>query len=349
MKRILLLLGQTASGKSAVGRILARRFDDAHRERFDAEILSLDSMKVYRGMDVGTAKPSAGEQSEVPHHLIDLVEPTEPFSTGRYREAFEDALAGVRGRGKTPIVEGGTALYAKALVSGFFEGPAADWPLREELKARAIADGPESLHAELAEVDPAYAAKIHPNDVRRVVRGLEVHRLTGKPLSSFHVHFGSGAGSGSTGLPPSPAGLRGAGTASGRFRIIVLRRTAEDLRERIRARVKAMFAAGWVDEAEALLARHPRLDRTPRQALGYRAIWKALEEGRDPRAEEEGIAGATWKFARKQMAWFKTFPDVTWIDVRSDETAAEIAVKIEECSRAGGNPNVQIPNPTCPP
>ena len=318
MDRILLLLGQTASGKSAVGRIIARRAG--------AEILSLDSMKVYRGMDIGTAKPTAEEQSEVPHHLIDLVEPTEPFSTGRYLEAFEDALAGVRGRGKTPVVEGGTALYAKALIDGLFEGPAADWGLREELKARAAKEGPERLHAELAAVDPVYAGKIHPNDVRRVVRGLEVHRLTGNPLSSLHVQFGSGAG-------------------SGRFRIVVLRRSPEDLRERIRARVKSMFASGWIDEAAALLKRHARLDRTPRQALGYRAIWRALEEGRDPRAEEEGIVRATWTFARKQMGWFKTFPNVAWIDVRPDETVAEIAARIEECPRAGGNPNVQIQNP----
>ena len=306
MDRILLLLGQTASGKSAVGRIVARRTG--------AEILSLDSMKVYRGMDIGTAKPSAEEQSEIPHHLIDLVEPTEPFSTGRYLDAFEDALAEVRGRGKTPLVEGGTALYAKALIDGLFEGPAADWGLRDELKARAAKEGPERLHADLAAVDPAYAGKIHPNDVRRVVRGLEVHRLTGKPLSSLHVQFGSGAG-------------------AARFRIVVLRRLLEDLRERIRTRVKSMFAAGWIDEAADLLARHARLDRTPRQALGYRAIWRALEEGRDPRAEEEGIVKATWTFARKQMGWFKTFPDVIWVDVSAGDSTECVARRVCESSK----------------
>ena len=301
MNPVLMVLGQTASGKSEAARVAA--------ERLGGEILSLDSMKIYRGMDVGTAKPTAGERRRVPHHLLDLVDPVEVFSTGRYLAAFEEALAGVRARGKVPVVEGGTALYAKALLDGLFEGPPADWELREALKSRAAREGPEPLHAELAAVDPVYAAKIHPHDTRRVVRALEVHRLTGRPLSSHHVQFGSGTG-------------------ASRFRVVILRRAPEDLKERIRRRVRRMFEAGWIDEVLVLRDRHGRLGRSARQAIGYRAILKALDEVRAPEAEEEGIVKATWTFARRQMTWFKTFSGASWIDVGSNEPAESVAGRL---------------------
>jgi len=175
------IVGPTASGKGAVAALVA--------ERDGAEILSLDSMKVYRGMDVGTAKAPPERRARVPHHLLDLVEPTEPYSTRLWVAEAEQVLLEVAGRGRLPLLVGGTALYLKAILHGLFEGPEADWSLRAALKAEASDRGAPALHRRLRTVDPVAARRIDPNDLRRIVRALEVFLLTGAPISTLQTQF----------------------------------------------------------------------------------------------------------------------------------------------------------------
>ena len=178
------LTGPTAAGKTAVGIELARRLG--------AEIISLDSMALYCGMDIGTAKPSPAERRGVAHRFIDIIQPSEEFSVAQYLAAATAAANEIAASGKRVLFVGGTALYLKALLRGLFEGPTADWKLRRELEEVARVEGTEALHKRLAEVDPAAAAKLHPNDVRRIIRALEVHRVTGKPISSLQQQFDRG-------------------------------------------------------------------------------------------------------------------------------------------------------------
>jgi len=276
--RLWFLVGPTASGKTAVGIEVA--------EQVGAEILSLDSMAIYRGMDIGTAKPTAAEQARVPHHLIDLVEPHEAFSTGRYVEAAETAIADMAARGRRPLFVGGTALYLKALTEGFFDGPPADWPLRERLEAEAAEHGTSPLHERLRRVDPAAAARIHPNDLRRVVRALEVYETTGAPISEQQTQFGS----------PSQD-----------YECIVagLRRDRAELYERINRRVDAMFAAGLVEEVEGLLEAPRGISHAAAQFVGYAEIIAHLR-GEMTLEEARGkVKTRTRRFARRQLTWFR--------------------------------------------
>ena len=220
------LTGPTAAGKTAVAIELARRLN--------AEIVSLDSMCVYRRMDVGTAKPTAAERASVPHHMIDVVDPAEEFSVAQYLETAQRVAEEIKARGKQVLFVGGTALYLKALLRGLFSGPPADWKLRQELEEIARVEGREALHRRLAEVDAAAAAKLHPNDVRRVIRALEVHATTGVPISQLQQQFDQGR-------------------AAAECRVFVLDWPREELDERIRRRVDAMFAAGLVQEVRGLV------------------------------------------------------------------------------------------------
>jgi tRNA dimethylallyltransferase len=179
---LVVLTGPTASGKEAAALLLAASIG--------AEIVSADSMKIYRGMDIGTAKASLEERARVPHHLVDVAGPSEAWSVGRYVKEADRAIHDVASRGAVPLVVGGTPMWIKGLLEGIFEGPSADWAMRGELMDRAERDGAPALHRELASVDPAAAAKIHPNDVRRIVRALEVHRLTGRPISEWQAEWG---------------------------------------------------------------------------------------------------------------------------------------------------------------
>src|SRR5262245_53528210 len=173
--------GPTASGKTAVGIELAHKIG--------AEIISLDSMALYRGMDIGTAKPTADERRLIPHHLIDILDPSEEFSVAQYLEAATAAASEITARGKEVFFVGGTALYLKSLLRGLFSGPPANWKLRRELEETARVEGPAALHARLAQIDPTAAAKLHPNDVRRIIRALEVHETIGQPISSLQQQF----------------------------------------------------------------------------------------------------------------------------------------------------------------
>jgi tRNA dimethylallyltransferase len=277
------LIGPTASGKSALALALA--------ERLGAEVLCVDSMTIYRGMDLGTAKPAPDERRRVPHHLLDVAEPDEPFTVARFVELADAVIAGARRRGVPLIAVGGTPLYFKALFEGLFEGPGADRDLRARLHAL---DG-ATLHARLLEIDPAAAGRIHVNDRKRLVRALEVFELTGRTISSFQTHWTDG-----------PA--RHAAVWLG------LHWDRDALNRRINARVRAMIEAGWLDEVRGLLARHGRLSHTATEAAGYAELIRHL--GGEVSLDDaiESIKIATRQLARRQIKWFRRFPGVRWID-----------------------------------
>jgi len=295
---ILVITGQTASGKERLAVAVAAVVG--------GEIISADSMKVYREMDIGTAKPSAEQRQAVPHRLVDVADPGETFSTARWLRTAENAIADAHARGRTPIVSGGTPLYLKALLEGLFEGPAADAELRARLKAEADARGTPALHARLAQVDPAAAARIHPNDLRRITRALEVWELTGSPISELQSQWGR---------------------RHGRWRplVVAVRRDGDDLTRRIEERVRRMIGAGLVEEVCRLAARPGGFARGPRQALGYA---EALEFLAGRLSEEElmpAIVAHTRQFARRQRTWLARFADAVWLDLAPGVPAESLA------------------------
>lgn len=279
MERPVFILGQTASGKHEAAEAVA--------DRLRADLVSVDSMKVYRGMDVGTAKPAARAR----YRLIDVCDPSESYNAGRFVRDARRALEECR----RPLFVGGTALYYKALAYGLFEGPEADPALREEL----VALGAPRLHQELSRVDPPAAAKIHPNDLKRLVRAVEVYRKTGEPISSFQTQF-----------------ARRTLEAD----VFALRRP--DVKERIAARTGEMIAAGLVDEVKGLLGKP--WNREARRAVGYREVVGFLEGEYDLAEMERLINRNTHNFARHQMMWFKRFPEVRWVG-GPDEICAQLS------------------------
>ena len=276
----ILLMGPTASGKSALALALA--------ERFDGEIVSVDSAQIYRGMDVGTAKPDAGTRARVPHHLIDVIDPTEAYSAARFARDALAAVAAIRGRGRVPILAGGTMLYFKALTAGLSTLPGADPALRARLDARAAKEGWPALHAELARVDPVTAARIEPGDSQRIQRALEVWQLAGQPLSSLQGRRDAGETLG----PALPVAL----VPSDRAR----------LHQEIAQRFEAMLAGGLVEELRALRRRyrlHPELPSM--RCVGYRQAWAHLDGHIDAATlRERGIA-ATRQLAKRQFTWLR--------------------------------------------
>lgn len=284
LPRTLALAGPTASGKSAAALALA--------QALDAEIVSVDSALVYRGMDIGSAKPTPAERALVPHHLVDIREPTEAYSAAEFAQDARRLVAEILARGRRVLLVGGTMLYFKALFEGLDAMPTADPALRAELEAEARDAGWPALHAQLAEVDPVTAARLAPNDAQRIQRALEVFRASGQPLSSFH----------------SGATQRAGGWQPERF----LSLEPEDrawLHERIAQRFDAMLAQGFLDEVAALRARgdlHAGL--ASMRCVGYRQAWEAFE-GQYPLASvrERGIA-ATRQLAKRQLTWLRAMP-----------------------------------------
>lgn len=295
------LTGPTASGKTLLGLELARRLD--------AEILSLDSMAVYRGLDIGTAKPSLDERRQTPHHLVDLVEPDQDFSLAQYLSAAETVSAEVRSRGRLELFVGGTPLYLKSLLRGIFEGPPADWEFRRRILAEADERGPNWLHQRLAEVDPLAARRLHPRDVRRLVRAWEVFEKTGRPISDWQRQFERAR----------PAD---------ECRVYVLHWPREELYRRINTRVDIMFAAGLVEEVRQLLAAGKRLSRTARQALGYREVLEYLEGRRDLPETVDLVKTRTRQFARRQLTWFRSLSECRWLSMTADVDMALLAEEI---------------------
>lgn len=307
------LTGATASGKSGVAMELASALGAAGRP---AEVLSLDSMAIYRGMDIGTAKPSRADQQRLPHHLIDLRDPDQEFSVAEYLEVAEGAVKQVLDRGATPLFVGGTPLYLKCLLRGLFDGPAADWTLREELEGELAAVGPAVLHERLTLVDPLAASNIHPNDARRIVRALEVYRSTGQPISHRQLEFDDAR--------PAES-----------CRVFVLQREPDDRRRRIEARVEAMMAEGLVEEVRNLTADGATLSRSASQAVGYREVIEHLAGAHDLPTTVERVQARTRRFAKRQGTWFRSLSECRFIEVAAEETPATIAGRI----MAAGDPD----------
>jgi tRNA dimethylallyltransferase len=303
-------------------------------------------MALYQGMDIGTAKPSAEDRSCVPHHLLDLVPPTEDFSLSDYIDAAHAAIADIRGRGREVLFVGGTPLYLKSLLRGVYQGPPADWDFRRQIDAELERVPVESLHQRLEVIDPLLAAKLHPRDKRRIVRGLEVFRLTGQRLSHLQTQFDE--------APPKAA-----------TKVFVLTWPRDELHSRIDARVDQMFAAGLVEEVRGLLAKYSSLSRTAVQAVGYREVVEMLEDrgqrtedslggrgsrraevsgGRKPteatedrgqktedRREEtlasciDRVKARTRQFARRQETWFRSLAECRPIEMKDAEDAEQVA------------------------
>lgn len=295
------LTGPTASGKTRVGIALAKLLD--------AEILSLDSMAIYRDMDIGTAKPTALERAEVRHHLLDLATPDQEFSISQYMAAAMAAVAEVQGRGRKVLFVGGTPLYLKALLRGLSEGPAADWDFRESIEREIRETGLEALHERLRQVDPLAAARLHPHDKRRIIRALEVNRLTGRPLSHSQTHF------------DEPSG--GVGN-----RVFALRWPRERLHQRIESRVEQMFAAGLVNEATGLRLRYGTLGRTASQAVGYREAFEHLDGRLSLEEAIRRVQVRTRQFARRQETWFRGLAECQPVALADDEASVAIAQRI---------------------
>ena len=292
---LLALVGTTASGKTEAALAIA--------ERLDAEIVSVDSMVLYQGMDVGTAKPSAAERARVPHHLLDLAEPGEAFSVARYQQAADAALADIRGRGRRPFLVGGSGLYYRAVVDGL-EFPGTDPAARRDLEAEAGRVGPDVLYARLRELDPAAAHKIEPRNVRRTVRALEVAAVTGRSFSSFAESWDR--------YPENR--VRAAG--------VVLEPAV--LAARIEARVRAMVANGFVDEVRRLVREGRGPSLTAGQAIGYAEIIEHLTGTTSLEEAVHRTVKRTRALARRQMAWFRRDPRIRWFDA-GPGGAAEIA------------------------
>lgn len=298
--RVFFLIGQTASGKGAVAAELA--------PRIGAEIISLDSMKIYRTLDIGTAKPSPERRAKIRYHMIDVADPSEHFSTALYLEGAERAAADIHSRGKCALFSGGTALYLKALTEGIFEGPAADPEFRAKIRAEAAETSTAELHARLAKIDPAAAAKIHPNDLRRIERALEVYEKTGKPISELQTQFGT------------PGGVFGSAPVMG------IRRTKEDLHERINRRVDMMVSAGLADEVRRV---YDTLGKEASQAVGYKEFGGWLRGEMTLDEAIEAVKLRTRQFAKAQMTWFKSMKNIEWFDVAPEESPATTAGRIE--------------------
>ncbi|MBC8114958.1 MAG: tRNA (adenosine(37)-N6)-dimethylallyltransferase MiaA, partial [Candidatus Saccharimonas sp.] len=289
------LAGPTACGKTALSLALA--------ERLDAEIVALDSMTLYRGMDIGTAKASLAERSQVRHHLIDVLDHHDEFSLAEYLAAAETCCREIVDRGRTPLFVGGSGLYLRGVLRGVFQGPEADWILRRQLEERAAREGSESLHRELAQVDPLAALRLHPNDLRRIVRAIEVHRLTGRPLSEQQIQH------------PMPLTERTP-------HVYWLSPPRDWLYARINARVEQMFQQGLLAEVRGLMELPHSLSHTARQALGYKEVIDWIEADRMTPGHGQGasrnqpdellqlIQTRTRQFAKRQQTWFRNLEEL---------------------------------------
>ncbi len=315
-QRLLVLAGPTAVGKSEIALLLA--------ERLGGEIVSVDSMQVYRGMDIGTAKPSAEERARVPHHLLDVAEVIEPFDAARFVQLARTAVAGIFERGKVPILCGGTGLYLKAFLSGLDDTP-TDPALRAELEHIPL----EELLRELQERDPAAYERIDRQNPRRVIRAVEVIRLTGKPFFERRGKWEKAEAN---------LGDIAEGGAGGR-QLIGFSRRQQDLRKRIDARVETMFREGLVAETRQLLERGLEQNRNAMQGLGYRQVVEHLRGERGLPETIELVKSRTRKFAKRQMTWFRRQMKLEWIELQSGQNAADLAEELAKgiSDRSSGN------------
>ena len=294
---MILILGVTASGK---GRLA---FDLG--EHLGAEIISIDSMKVYRRMDIGTAKPPKEARQRIKYHLIDVVEPSDSFNVGAFLDTASDAMGQISSRNRKIVAVGGTALYIKSLLYGLFDGAGTDEQIRSKLRARVEAEGLVKLHCELTKIDPVAAERINPNDAKRIIRALEVYQLTGKPISSFQKQWEQRQ-------------------MKHDWTIIGLRREKTDASSRINKRVKLMIDTCLIDEVKSLLDEDKSLSKQARCAIGYAEIIEYLNNQISLEDAIELIKINTRRLAKGQRTWFKTFPNVHWLDITEDETPKHI-------------------------
>ena len=307
------LAGPTASGKTGLALALARRWP--------VEIVSVDSALVYRGMDIGTAKPSAEEQAAAPHHLLDIITPAQSYSAAQFVADARRLIDEIRGRGRWPLLVGGTMMYFKALVDGIDEMPAADPAIRAAIDAEAAAVGWPAMHAQLAQVDADTAARLAPNDSQRIQRALEVFRAGGTPLSVLHRRARRAA--------PARDGA-----------LVALEPVSRAwLHERIAARFDAMLAGGFLDEVRRLRADPAlNLDLPSMRCVGYRQAWEALDVSDPPDMaglRERGIA-ATRQLAKRQITWLRGMPDRTVVPADAADVEARLVAVVESLAGPGG-------------
>ena len=284
---IVVITGATGVGKSGVGLSVA--------ERYAGEIISADSMAVYRGMDIGTDKPGGSARTRVPHHLVDIVDPDQDFSAGDFKARAKAAIGDVSSRGRLPLVVGGTALYVRSLLYDYpLAKVGSDPDLRASLEEREIREGAGTLHRMLESIDPDSSARLHQNDLRRIIRAIEVHRLTGTTMTRWRES-----------TPPE---------MSYRALLVGLWRPREEIYRRIDTRVERMFEEGLVDEVRQLLETYPGLGRTASQALGYREVLTYLAGEIDLGYCVELTKANTRKFAKRQLMWFRGEPQLRWVD-----------------------------------
>ncbi len=300
------LMGPTASGKTALALDWA--------QRLGGEIVSVDSALVYRGLDIGAAKPSASEMARVPHHLVDLREPWQPYSAAAFALDARKALDDIAARGKLPILAGGTGLYFHALLQGLSSMPGADAAIRAQLAAEADARGWSALHADLAAIDPDAGARIHPTDAQRIQRALEVHRLSGRSISEWRRD------------PPPPR------LPFKVLKLVLAPPQRAVLHERIERRFDLMLEAGFLDEVRRLraipeLQAHPRpLELPALRAVGYRQAWEHLDGITDPAGFRDRAIYATRQLAKRQFTWLRGELDARWFDPMTEQDALEQAL-----------------------
>ena len=292
---VVAVVGPTASGKSALALALARARG--------GEIVSCDSLQVYRGLDVGSAKATPEERRAVPHHLLDVVDPDQDFSAADYARLARAAIDAVAGRGRLPIVAGGTGLYLRALRRGLFAGPSRDPDLRQRLERVAERRGAARLHRMLARVDPEAAARIEVNDRLRVIRALEVYRASGRPLSAHHREDA-----------PQPDGRR--------WLVVGLDPPRDALRAAVEARTRSMMEGGLLDEVRGLLDRYGDADLRPLRAIGYRQAVAVVRGAQTVDEAQRDIVKETMRYAKRQMTWFRHQEDVRWFARAADARAA---------------------------
>ena len=279
------IIGPTAVGKTEIAITLAKKLN--------GEIVSADSMQVYRGMDIGTAKPAREKLEEVPHHLVDILDIDETFSVARFRKIAEGVIDDIKRRGRVPLVVGGTGLYVKSLTEGIFEGPSADWNYRRKLREEEHTLGPGYLYSELRKIDSESAEKIEPNDLRRIVRALEIYHLTGRPISEHQKEWAR--------MRPD-------------ITIIGLSMERELLNERINKRVDEMFRMGLVDETKRLLELGLEGNRTAMQAIGYKEIIGHIRGEYSLDRAKELLKRNSRRYAKRQLTWFRKDDRIKWFN-----------------------------------
>jgi len=302
-KPILIIAGPTAVGKTDASILLAREWG--------AEIVSADSMQIYRGMDIGTAKPTPEQRALVYHHMIDIVDPSQPYSVGDYLRDARNAIDGILQAGGTPIVVGGTGLYIRALMRGLLHGPPADMELRERLLRKESENGEGALYADLARLDPEAAIKIHPNDLRRTVRALEVYYLRDRKISDLQK-------------------AHSFQEKAHAFRLLFLVRGRSELYPRIERRVDQMIEQGLEAEVKGLMLKRYSSGLISMQAIGYSHFIDYYNNRVSFDETVELLKRDTKRFAKRQFTWFRREPDARWVDITGLETPGEIVQQIKK-------------------